>query len=323
MSVRAHKAGGKGSRERIRRATKTVPFRVSPMLATLVDKPFSKPDWVFEEKYDGVRILAYKEGDRVSLISRNAVDRTERYPAIAAEIAKLRPRTLVLDGEVVVFDATRVSRFQLLQQSRGRPQYVAFDCLYENGRDLRNEPLSARREVLERVVQPSPPLLLAERLAADGIKAFNIATRRKLEGVLAKHTTSCYLEGRSAEWLKFKVHQEDEFVIGGFTEPAGSRRYFGALLLGVYSGDELRYVGRVGSGFDEKTLRALHDRFERMILPQSPFSAPVNERGATFVAPKLVAQISFTEWTTDGKLRHPVYLGLRDDKDPKQVVGRA
>ncbi len=290
------------------------------MLATLVEEPFSKPDWVFEEKYDGVRILAYKEGDKVSLISRNAIDRTDRYPAIAAEIAKLKARTLALDGEVVIFDAKRVSRFQLLQQSRGRPQYVIFDCLYENGRDLRNEPLSARREALERAVQPSPPLLLAERLAPDGIKAFNAATRRKLEGVLAKHATSPYVEGRSAEWLKFKVHQEDEFVIGGFTEPAGSRQYFGALLLGVYSGDQLRYVGKVGSGFDEKTLHFLHDKFERMILPRSPFALPVNERGATFVAPELVAQISFTEWTKDGKLRHPVYLGLRDDKDPKEVV---
>lgn len=293
------------------------------MLATLVDKPFSKPDWVFEEKYDGVRILAYKEGEKVSLISRNAIDRTDRYPAIAAEIAKLNARTLALDGEVVVFDAKKVSRFQLLQQSRGRPQYVVFDCLYENGRDLRNEPLSVRREAIERIVQPSPPLLLAERLAADGVKAFNAATRRKLEGVLAKHATSRYFEGRSTEWLKFKVHQEDEFVIGGFTEPAGARQYFGALLLGVYSGGHLRYVGKVGSGFDEKTLHALHAKFERMLVPQSPFSASTNERGATYVQPKLVAQISFTEWTKDGKLRHPVYLGLRDDKDPKEVVGKA
>ncbi|HKV48222.1 MAG TPA: non-homologous end-joining DNA ligase [Candidatus Acidoferrales bacterium] len=301
----------------------TIPFRVSPMLATLVDEPFSKPDWVFEEKYDGVRILAYKEGDKVSLISRNAIDRSERYPAIAAEIAKLKPPTLLLDGEVVIFDAKKVSRFQLLQQSRGRPQYVVFDCLYESGRDLRDEPLSARRETLERVMQPSPPLVLAERLATDGVKAFNIATRRKLEGVIAKNAASRYLEGRSTEWLKFKVHQEDEFVIGGFTEPAGARHYFGALLLGVYSGDQLRYVGKVGSGFDENTLHSLHDKFARIVLPRSPFAAPLSERGATFVDPKLVAQISFTEWTKDGKLRHPVYLGLRDDKDPKEVVGKA
>jgi bifunctional non-homologous end joining protein LigD len=301
----------------------TVPFRVSPMLATLVDKPFNKPDWLYEEKYDGIRILAYKEGNNVSLISRNGIDRTKGFPTIAMEIARLAPRTLALDGEVVIFDSKKVTHFQLLQQGKGRPQYAAFDCLYVDGRDLRGEPLSARREALERAVKPSDTILLAERLSTDGLNAFEIATRRKLEGVIAKHASSPYIEGRSTEWLKFKVHQEDEFVIGGFTEPAGARHYFGALLLGVYSGDRLQYVGKVGSGFDEKTLQALHSKFQRLILEESPFSPTLPERGATFVAPKLVAQISFTEWTKDGKLRHPVFLGLRDDKDPKEVVGRA
>jgi bifunctional non-homologous end joining protein LigD len=293
------------------------------MLATLVDQPFSKPGWVYEEKYDGVRIIAYKEGAKVSLISRNAIDRTERYPAVAAEIAKLSPQTLAIDGEVVVFDSKKISRFQLLQQGKGRAKYAVFDCLYENGKDLRREPLSARRAALERVLKPGAGLILAERLAQDGIKAFQQATRGKLEGLIAKHESSTYIEGRSTEWLKVKVHQEDEFVIGGFTEPAGARHFFGALLLGVYKGDELQYVGKVGSGFDEKTLRSLHSKFERLVREKSPFATPVNERSGTFIAPKLVAQISFTEWTRDGKLRHPVFLGLRDDKDPKEVVGRA
>jgi DNA ligase D-like protein (predicted ligase) len=293
------------------------------MLATLVDEPFNRPGWVFEEKYDGFRILAYKEGNNVVLISRNAIDRTDRYPAIAAELAKLAPQTLALDGEIVVFDSKKVSRFQLLQQSKGRPQYVLFDCLYENGKDLRNESLSVRREALERAVKPSPPLLLAERVAPDGLKAFQLAMKRKLEGVIGKHVASPYREGRSTEWLKVKVHQEDEFVIGGFTEPAGSRQHFGALLLGVYAGDQFRYVGKVGSGFDEKTLRSLHGKFQRLVRDKSAFSADVKEQGATFIAPKLVAQISFTEWTKDGKLRHPVFLGLRDDKDPTEVVGKA
>jgi bifunctional non-homologous end joining protein LigD len=293
------------------------------MLATLVEEPFSKPDWTFEEKYDGVRILAYKEGEKVSLISRNGIDRTARYPAIAAAIAELDASTLALDGEVVVLDSKKVSHFQLLQQGRGRPQYVVFDCLYSNGRDLRAEPLALRREALEHAVKPAPPIVLAERLASDGMKAFQQATERKLEGVIGKHLSSRYTEGRSNEWLKVKVHQEDEFVIGGFTEPAGARHYFGALLLGVYSGSQLRYVGKVGSGFDEKTLHALHAKFQRLIRNDSPFSAGVDERVATFVSPKLIAQISFTEWTKEGKLRHPVYLGLRDDKDTRDVVGRA
>ena len=290
------------------------------MLATLVDEPFSKPDWAFEQKYDGVRILAYKEGAKISLFSRNGIDRTDRYPHIASEIAALKAQTLALDGEVVIFDSKKVSRFALLQQGKGRPKYVLFDCLYENGRDLRREPLSLRRQALERSVTPSASILLADRLGADGLKAFQAASHRKLEGVIAKHVTAPYFEGRSTEWLKVKVHQEDEFVIGGFTEPAGARRYFGALLLGVYSADQLRYVGKVGSGFNEKTLRDLHEQFVRILRDKSPFSSVILERAPTFVAPKLVAQVSFTEWTADGKLRHPVYLGLRDDKDPKEVV---
>ena len=291
------------------------------MLATLVDEPFSKPDWAFEEKYDGVRILAYREGAKISLISRNGIDRTDRYPHIAAELAALKAQTLALDGEIVIFDSKQISRFGLLQQGKGRPKFVLFDCLYENGRDLRSEPLSVRRQALERSVTPSASIFLAERLGGDGMKAFQTASRRKLEGVIAKHVTAPYFEGRSAEWLKIKVHQEDEFVIGGFTEPAGARRYFGALLLGVYSAaDQLRYVGKVGSGFNEKTLHALHEKFARILRDKSPFSSVIPERAPTFVAPKLVAQVSFTEWTADGKLRHPVYLGLRDDKDPKEVV---
>lgn len=293
------------------------------MLATPVDEPFSKPDWVFEEKYDGVRILAYKEGAKVALISRNGIDRTARHPHIAAEIASFRAQTLALDGEVVIFDSKKVSRFGLLQQGKGQPKYVLFDCLYENGHDLRREPLSVRRQALERAVTASESILLAGRLASDGMKAFQIASQRKLEGMIAKRVSAPYFEGRSADWLKVKAHQEDEFVIGGFTEPAGARQHFGALLLGVYSGGQLRYVGKVGSGFNEKTLSGLHDKFTRMLRDKSPFSTSLAERGATFVNPKLVAQVSFTEWTKDGKLRHPVYLGLRDDKDAKEVVAKA
>jgi bifunctional non-homologous end joining protein LigD len=297
-----------------------VPFRISPMLATLVDAPFAKQNWVFEEKYDGVRILAYKEGSHISLISRNAIDRTTRYPEIAAAVNKLRPQTLALDGEVVVFDSKRVSRFQMLQQGKGRPQYAIFDCLYGNGDDLRNEALSVRRGTLERLVKPSSSLLLSARLASNGLEAFAMASRRGLEGVVGKNLSSVYVQGRSKEWLKVKVHQEDEFVIGGFTEPTGSRHHFGALLLGVYSQGQLRYVGKVGTGFDEETLASLHRKFKGLIREKSPFSSEVRERAVTFLAPRLVAQISFAEWTKDGRLRHPVYLGLRDDKSAKEVV---
>lgn len=304
----------------MKKKTDTVPFRVSPMLATLVDTPFSKPNWVFEEKYDGIRILAYKEGSKVSLISRNAVNRTPHYPEIASAIGKLEPRTLLLDGEVVAFDEKNVSRFQLLQQGKGRTQYAVFDCLYANGQDYRKDALSTRRTALEKAVKPFDPILLSTRLSPDGVKAFQIAKRRGFEGVIGKDLSSPYIEKRSTDWLKVKVHHESEFVVGGFTEPTGSRQHFGALLLGVYSGNKLQYAGKVGTGFDENILASLYRKFQPLIRNRSPFDSEVGERDATFLSPQLVAQVSFTEWTRDGKLRHPVYLGLRDDKAAKEVI---
>jgi bifunctional non-homologous end joining protein LigD len=296
-----------------------IPFRLSPMLATLIDAPFKKPDWVFEEKYDGVRILAYKEGTHVTLLTRNGIDRSRDYASIAEAIAQLKPKTILLDGEVIVVDKKGVSRFQLLQRGMGRPQYVVFDCVYADGKDLRMQPLRARREVLERLMEPTFILLLANRLSPNGLEAFEIASRRGFEGIVGKHATSPYVSGRSRDWLKVKVHQEEEFVIGGFTKPTGSRKYFGALLLGAYSGEKLRYVGKVGTGFGEKTLSQLHRKFQGLVTNKSPFSLPVKEKGVTFLRPKLVAQISFSEWTTDCRLRQPVFLGLRDDKDSREV----
>jgi bifunctional non-homologous end joining protein LigD len=290
------------------------------MLATLVDAPFHRANWIFEEKYDGVRMLAYKEKSQVSLISRNAINRTDRYPEIAQAIAKLDADTLLLDGEVVIFDAKNVSRFQLLQRSKGKAAYAVFDCLYHNGKDLRRSPLAERRHILETQLHLTDKLQLSCKLADDGLKAFRIASRRGLEGVVAKNLASLYESRRSRDWLKFKVHQEQEFVIGGYTKPKGARSDFGALLLGVYDHDKsLRYVGKVGTGFDAATLDALHRKFQPLLRAKSPFADDARERDVTFLKPALVAQISFTEWTGDNRLRHPVYLGLRDDKKPSDV----
>jgi bifunctional non-homologous end joining protein LigD len=297
-----------------------IPFRVSPMLATLVDRPFSREHWTFEKKYDGVRILAYKEGKKISLVSRNAIDRTSRYPAIAKALLKFDADTLLLDGEVVVLDAQNVSRFQLLQQGRGKPQYAVFDCLYKDGKDLRRLPLTVRRSALEQVVGPASTVRVAARVAEDGIEAFELAVKRGLEGVIAKDSASPYFEGRSKAWLKVKVNQREEFVIGGFTAPEGTRQHFGALLLGTYNRDRLQYVGKVGTGFNDEILDSLHRRMKRLARSNSSFSSEVREPSATFIAPKLVAQIGFTERTKEGKLRHPVYLGLRDDKAAREVV---
>jgi len=289
------------------------------MLATLVPQPFHKPGWIYEEKYDGDRILAYKEGDRVHLLSRNSKDRTHRFPEIVAAIKKLRPRTLLLDGEVVVFDSKGISRFQLLQQSKGQPIYVVFDCLYHEGKDLRAQPLSERRAILEKSVPARKPLMCSRILAREGMEAFRNAKRRGFEGLVAKDLSSLYIEARSAKWLKVKVHLEDEFVIGGFTAPKGSRQHFGALLLGAYQNGKLRYVGKVGTGFDEKTLSALFEKFRPLVRSKAPFAEPPREAGAKFLAPQLVAQIAYREWTDDEKLRQPVFLGLRADKSPQEV----
>jgi bifunctional non-homologous end joining protein LigD len=226
----------------------------------------------------------------------------------------------LLDGEVVVCDQKNVSRFQLLQQRSGEAKYAVFDCLFANGKDLRTEPLSVRRKSLKNAIESGNVLLIAERLAENGLQAYRLAKRRGFEGVVAKDASSPYVEGRSRYWLKVKIRKEEEFIIGGYTEPAGSRKYFGALLLGAYKQGVLRYVGKVGTGFNEKTLSSLFHKFKPLVRKESPFVPPLRMKNATFLSPKLVAQISFTEWTRDGKLRQPAFLGLREDKSPQEVV---
>jgi bifunctional non-homologous end joining protein LigD len=300
--------------------TDRIPFRARPMLATLVDAPFERPGWVFEEKYDGYRILAYKEGTRVRLESRNAKDRTERFGEVAAAVRSLPDRTLLLDGEVVAFDRKGVSRFQLLQQGDVARRFAVFDCLYRNGRDLRKEPLRERRRELEEALRKSSDrLLLCRRLAAKGHAAYRLAKKKGFEGIVAKDEGSRYEGRRSRSWLKVKVHQEAELVIGGYTAPGGSRKHFGALLLGGYRGGRLVFVGKVGTGFSEGTLSDLSRKFRAIERDTPAFADPPREKGVSWLEPRLVAQIAFQEWTEDGKLRQPVYLGLRDDKTPRDV----
>jgi bifunctional non-homologous end joining protein LigD len=297
-----------------------IPFTAHPMLATLVAQPFERKGWVFEEKYDGDRVLAYKEGARVRLESRNGKDRTDRFPQLAAAIRKLPARTLLLDGEVVIFDEHGASRFQLLQEGHGKARYAVFDCLYCNGKDLRREKLSARRAVMERSIGSSVWLLASRRLAEGGIAAFRLAKRSGYEGLVAKDLSSPYEEGRSKKWLKVKVHQEDEFVICGYTKPAGTRQHLGALLLGAYGPDKhLRYVGKVGTGFDEATLASLYKQLRPLVKANPVLADRPRDKGLVFVTPRLVAQISYQELTREGRLRQPVFLGLRDDKQARDV----
>ncbi len=297
-----------------------VPFRVQSMLATLVAKPFHRPGWVYEEKYDGYRILAYKEGKKGTLLSRRGNNRTRSFPEIAQAVVRLKPRTLLLDGEVVAFDRKHVSRFQLLQQGDVPLVYVVFDCLYVNGRDLRPAPLAERRTQMETAIDQMQRLLPSRRLGSNGLAAYRLAQRKGFEGIIAKDGASVYKESRSLKWLKVKIHQGEEFVIGGYTRPSGSRSHFGALLLGAYRGDELHYVGKVGTGFSEKTLSSLWGKFQPFLAKRPSFVNPPPEKGVTWLAPRLVAQIAFQEWTDDQRLRQPAFLGLRDDKKPKECL---
>ena len=198
--------------------------------------------------------------------------------------------------------------------------YAVFDCLYRNGRDLRSRPLPERRAALEESIGETERLFASRRLASNGLAAYKLAGKKGYEGMVAKDASAPYIEGRSTKWLKVKVHQEDEFVSVGFTQPGGARTHFGALLLGAWRGADLVYVGKVGTGFTQKTLDSLHATLRPLTQETAPVKDPPREKGAVWVKPKLVAQIAFQEWTADERLRQPVYLGLRDDKKPTEVV---
>ncbi len=294
-----------------------VPFPIAPMLATLVDEPFHCKGWIFEEKYDGYRILAWKRGRRVELRSRNGIDRGRTFAEIADAVASLPAHSAVLDGEVVGFDERLVSRFQLI--ASGKPLvYAVFDCLYLDGRDLRSCPLSERRAALEAMIGNTDRLLPSRRLAHNGLGAYRAARRHGYEGVVAKDLGSPYASGRSMSWRKVKVRREEEFVVAGYTRPSGARAGFGSLLLGAYDGSALRFVGKVGSGFTGSDLSRLSLLLSRQKRARTPFASAPRQPGVTWIKPKYVVQIEFQEWTDDHKLRQPVFLGLRDDKDPSE-----
>lgn len=289
------------------------------MLATLVDEPFHREGWIFEEKYDGYRIIACKRNRQVALWSRNGNDKTEQFAEVAESVSRLSVRSAVLDGEVVGFDERLISRFQLLQRGAAPLVYAVFDCLSLDGRDLRKRPLVERRAALEALIGNHDRLFPSRQLARNGLGAYRTAVKRGYEGVVGKELASVYTSGRSTRWLKVKVRREEEFVVGGYTLPAGARSGFGALLLGAYQGKKLRYVGKVGAGFSADQLIRLPKLFARSLRETPPFEPAPREPGATWLAPRHVAQVAFQEWTADGKLRQPVFLGLRDDKTPEEV----
>jgi bifunctional non-homologous end joining protein LigD len=305
---------------------------IALMLATLTDRRDLGDGWLLERKFDGERCVARKDGGEVRLESRTAKDLTGTYPEVRVAVAGQRDRELLLDGEVVAFDGEQTS-FGRLQQRLGvtnpSPELVAaypvvfcvFDLLYLNGDDLRGRPLLERRARLAHAVRPNDAMRVSEAWRGDSRRRFAGACQSGWEGLIAKRAQAPYVAGRSTDWLKLKCIWEQEFVIGGFTDPAGSRTDFGALLVGYYGGGRLIYAGKVGTGYTAAILRDLGSRLRELETSGSPFvdARPI-PRGTHWVRPELVAQIGFAEWTNGGRLRQPRFLGLRDDKRPGEVV---
>ncbi|MGI5405047.1 non-homologous end-joining DNA ligase [Streptomyces sp. CA-135486] len=302
-----------------------------PMLAVLSDRRAFDDAWLFERKLDGVRALAMREGDRVRLFSRGGTPRGPTYPELVAALEVQTRRDFALDGEVVAIRSGRTD-FSLLQQRSGLTDpraaratgipvfYYLFDLLRLDGHDLTRLPLRTRKALLRDAFAFHGPQRFTTHRNAWSPELLDGACARGWEGLIAKRADAPYVHRRSTDWLKLKCGAGQEFVIGGFTEPAGSRVGFGALLLGYYESDRLCYAGKVGTGYDTRTLRDLRHRLDVLGNDLSPFHDAIGERAVHWVRPELVAQIGFTEWTRDGRLRHPRFLGLRADKPPADVV---
>jgi DNA ligase D-like protein (predicted ligase) len=292
------------------------------MKAVLTDERFSDPDWIFERKLDGIRCVASKSGGDVRLLSRNELDLNGRFPEVAAALRDDPADELVLDGEVVAFARGNTSFERLARRGRQRVSvflYV-FDLPFVDGRDVRELPLLERKRLLRRALGFHGPLRLTPYRRRNGEALYEEACRKGWEGLIAKRADSVYTSARSRDWLKMKCSAEQELVVGGYTAPKGSREELGALLVGHFEDGRLRYAGKVGTGFDRATLRDLAKRLRPLGRDDSPFADEVRGRTTTWVEPRLVVQVGFSEWTRDGRLRHPRFLGVREDKDAGEVV---
>jgi bifunctional non-homologous end joining protein LigD len=319
-----------------------MPSTIHPMLATPVDEPFDGPDWLFEIKWDGYRAVAFIEEGRVRLVSRNQNDLTARYPELKDLPQFIKAKTAILDGEVVALDDQGRPSFSLMQQRTGfRPGgrrtvakadvpvlYYIFDLLYLDGYDLRRVALEERKRKLASLITPCDSVRYSDHYEEQGKALFDMARQKGLEGILAKRRDSAYHEQRTREWLKIKITHRLECVIGGYTEPEGTRAHFGSIVLGLYDKKKnLIHVGQAGSGFDQKSLGEVWKLLQKLATKQNPFHGKVEAlRKVDWVKPELVAEIEFAEWTEGAnsgsgpKLRAPVFLGLRDDKDPSECT---
>jgi bifunctional non-homologous end joining protein LigD len=314
---------------------------IEPMKAKLVEKPPATGNWIYELKFDGIRLIAVKKNEKISLLSRNQNELTERFPEIVPAIRSLSVRECVLDGEVVALDDQGRSSFQLLQapemEGRKSPVYFyAFDLLQVDGKGLLSLPLEARKNVLEKLCAGAgDPIRYSGAIGGDAQRLLEEVKRRGLEGIIGKQRNSVYEQGRrSGAWIKLKCVHEQEFVIGGYTPPQGVRKYFGAILVGYYENKKLVFAGKVGTGFTAKSLSVLHKKFQKEARDDCPFVdlpskqngqwvqdiTPSMMRKMYWLNPVFVCEVKFAEWTRDKKLRAPVFLGLREDKKPGEVA---
>jgi bifunctional non-homologous end joining protein LigD len=301
-----------------------LPKHLQPMLATLTDAPFDDPGWVFETKWDGFRMVSCIERGTVTLYSRNGKIVSDSYLRVAQALEQIE-HDAVIDGELVALDENGIARFQLLQnalRARVNLNYYVFDLMFVDGEDIRGLPLLERKRRLRRILPKSSVLTFSEHRREHGTKFFKEAEKQGQEGIMAKRAGSRYLSGaRSTDWLKVKTVRRQEAVIVGFTAPRRSRPLFGSLVLALHAGKGWRYIGHVGTGFTHTILKELHAKLWPLRTSASPFPTRVKDEAATtWVKPRLVAEVKFTEWTAAGEMRHPVYLGLREDKQPSEIV---
>lgn len=299
--------------------------KIKPMLCRVAEKPFNGDSWLFEIKWDGYRAIAEVYHDQVHLYSRNLKSFQAQFPDIVKALQEL-DTDAIFDGEIVVFNENGDCDFQSLQNyqrgEEGDLRYYVFDLLYYKGRDLRQTPLIERKQLLRKLIPKDVEAIVqySSHVIGQGIKCFALAQERKLEGIIAKKCQSDYISRRSSSWLKFKICARQEAVICGFTAPKGGRKHFGALILGLYDEGRLRHIGHVGTGFDDKSLSLIFQKLRPLIKGQCPFAmAPATNTKPTWVQPKLLCEASFTEWTKEGQMRHPVFRGLREDKAAKAV----
>lgn len=289
-----------------------------PELCTLAKEPFDDPDWIFEEKFDGIRCIAVKKKGVVTLYSRN--HKRLDFPEICKSLEGKTP-DFVADGEIVAFEG-KLTSFSKLQQRKNRKiklYLYLFDLLIYDGKDLRRLPLVERKKELKKHLPFGGNIRFTPHSKKNGCLFFKRAEKKGLEGIIGKKSRSRYESKRTRNWLKFKCTHRQELVIGGYTDPKKSRQGFGALLVGYYAKGKLHYAGKIGTGYDVQTLHALKKTLKAIEQASSPFSEPLKEKGIHFVRPHLVCEVGFTEWTSSGKLRHPTYLGLRKDKSAKRV----